>query len=230
MSLTLTLTGSKSLLHATYFPPIELEDGNYECGLVDFQCYNSIPNVDERNNLFHFVNDNKFTIICIPTGSYEVIDILKYLENALKEEGVIFKFEVNKNTFKTILTCDHLIDFSQENSVGSVLGFDRKSLLPNVINCGENIVDINTLNVIRIECNVISGAYLNNERVHTIHEFSPIVSPGYKIVEVPKNIIYLPVFVKAISSISISLVDQNNTSINFRGELITIRLHIRKRI
>ncbi|XP_065368788.1 uncharacterized protein LOC135961222 [Calliphora vicina] len=76
MSITLTLNGNSSILTANYFPPIALEE-DYECSLIDFHTYNSIPNVDEDNNLFH-IGDN---IIEIPIGSYELEDIADYLES-----------------------------------------------------------------------------------------------------------------------------------------------------
>lgn len=56
-SITLTLTGDSSQLSAQYCPAIDLSDdggGEYVCGLVDFQTFNSIPNIDESNNLFYF--------------------------------------------------------------------------------------------------------------------------------------------------------------------------------
>lgn len=53
-SLTLTLTGNSSHLKADYFPPIDLSQGEYVCGLIDFQTFNSIPNIDEINNKFHY--------------------------------------------------------------------------------------------------------------------------------------------------------------------------------
>ena len=53
MSITRTLCGKTSVLTANYFPPIELA-GNFECALIDFITFNSIPNIDESNNLFHF--------------------------------------------------------------------------------------------------------------------------------------------------------------------------------
>jgi hypothetical protein len=68
---------------------------------------------------------------------------------------------------------------------------------------------------------------MNNKPVHTIHEFSPDVLPGYKINEVPKNIIYLPLNTNSISSVTLELVDQDGNLIDFRGETITIRLHLR---
>jgi len=55
MSITLTLTGNTSVLFADYFFPIEL-DQNYQCGLISLDTYNSIPNVDVENNLFHIGN------------------------------------------------------------------------------------------------------------------------------------------------------------------------------
>lgn len=86
------------------------------------------------------------------------------------------------------------------------------------------------MNAIRVECNLTSGAYINNRLIHTIHEFFPTVSPGYKIVEVPKNVIYLPVTVEEIHMLNIRIVDQDGHLVNFRGETITIRIHIKKDI
>lgn len=50
-SITLTLTGDSSLLSAQYCPSIDISDGDYVCGLIDFQTFNSIPNIDETNKL-----------------------------------------------------------------------------------------------------------------------------------------------------------------------------------
>lgn len=88
-------------------------------------------------------------------------------------------------------------------------------------------VAILKVNSLRVECNVTTGAYMNGRHVHTIHEFFPIVPPGYKIVEVPSNVIYLPITVQAIDHLQLKLVDQDGQLVNFQGEVITIRLHVR---
>ncbi len=62
-----------------------------------------------------------------------------------------------------------------------------------------------------------------------MHEFSPAVGPGYKIIEAPRNVIYLPVNVKQITSITLKLIDQDGDLINFRGETVTIRIHIKEK-
>ena len=73
MSMTITITGNTSVLSAVYFPPLDLSSGMYVCGLVDFQSYNSIPNINESNNEFTYGG----VTMNIPKGCYEVEDIEK---------------------------------------------------------------------------------------------------------------------------------------------------------
>lgn len=225
MSITLTLTGNTSVLSAEYFPPLELTT-EYICGLIDFQTYNSIPNVDDNNNLLHIGDD---TVIEIPVGSYEIDDIDAFvkldLEKRRSKETILIK--ANNNTLKSEIKATEVLHFDKDKSIASLLGFKRQKLAANKLHTSELPVNIIKVNTIRIECNIISGSFINNRQVHTLHEFSPNVGPGYKIVEVPKNVIYLPVNVKRISSLTVKLLDQDGDLINFRGETITVRLHLK---
>lgn len=176
MSITLTITGTSSILTAEYFPPIDLYT-NYVCGLVDFQTYNSIPNVDETNNRFHIGNRT----IEIPIGSYEIDDIGNYLKTELnKVSGGKSKVEIksNNNTLKSSIKGSEIINFNESNSIGSLLGFSQRSLTPNINHNSDLPVNIIKVNAIRIECNIISGSYINSLRTSTLHEFSPMVGPG----------------------------------------------------
>lgn len=79
-----------------------------------------------------------------------------------------------------------------------------------------------------IQCNLIQNSFNNSNAVHIIHMFYPNVPPGYKIVENPTNVIYLPINTKFISEIVLKITDQDENLVNFKGELITIRLHLKK--
>lgn len=248
-SITLTLSGNSSLLEAEYFPPIELDERyQYECGLVDFQTFNCIPNIDEENNKIVFggvykesekqgnsvSNSTKSSTvilfpreIIIPTGSWEINDIANYIRSSLPQ-SISFRLIVNKNTLKCELYSSIGIDFTGKNTIGPLLGFSARKLKPDTLHVSDGPIDILRVNAIRVECSIITGSYFNSDSGHTIHEFFPSVQSGYKVTETPNNVIYLPVTVKSIRNVAVSIVDQKNRIINFRGENIVVRLHVRK--
>ena len=224
-SLLISISGETTELETRYNPPIELSpEKNYALGLKGLLSFNSIPNIDEKNNKFHFDTRE----IEIPTGSYEIEDIEKYLVDTLKSYGISFSLKPNNNTLQSEIECSTEIDFEKVNSIGKLLGFTPKKLPPNKKHTSDLPVSILKINTLRVECNITTGAYFNNQKVHTIHEFFPAVPPGYRIIEIPHQVIYLPVRVKSIENIQIRIVDQDGESVNLRGETITVILHIQE--
>jgi len=171
MTITLTLSGNSSILTTEYFPPIELQDQcEYVCGLVDFQTYNSIPNVDITNNLFHIGNE----IIEIPIGSYEIDDIANYIRSELLRSKSLFNVKIwaNNNTLQSLVSSNAPVYFDKDRTIGSLLGFSKRILNENILHISDVTVNIIKVNTVHIECNIVVGAYINNKHCHSLHQFS----------------------------------------------------------
>ena len=78
----------------------------------------------------------------------------------------------------------------------------------------ENAINILSINSILVNIDVISGSYVNGQKYPTIFSFFPDVSPGYKIIETPANVVYLPITLDAIYSLQTKLTDQNGNLLN----------------
>lgn len=222
MTFTVSVSGYDSSLVTSYSPALQL-DGQYECGLLYFATFNSIPNVDHKNNNFEY-GDREF--IQIPTGSYELQDIGDYLSQNVKNAS--FNLTCNNNTLKTSILCSKDIFFTSSNSIGSTLGFGKEIIKANILTQSQFPVNILSTTVLRVECDIVCGSYVNGKPSHIIHEFVPNVPPGYRIIEVPKNIIYFPVNQNTISAINIRILDVHNNLVNLRGEEVQLYLHIKK--
>ena len=223
-TLTITLSGKSSILEAQFFPAIELsEKKNYVLGLVELLTFNSIPNIDEKNK-FYIKGEDPITI---PVGSYEIDSIEEYLKKELEPKNITLELKANNNTLHSVIKCSREINFKPNDSIGYLLGFTSEDFSADTSHISKFPVRILKINSLRVECNITTGAYANGQRVHTIHEFFPAVSPGFKIIEIPTQVIYLPLTTKTIDNIQIRIVDQDGTLVNFRGEVITIRLHIK---
>jgi hypothetical protein len=223
MSFTVSITGKGSSLITNYSPTLELR-GDYECGLLYFSTFNSIPNIDERNNKFYYGEDEAITI---PEGSYELQDICDYLKSNMKDS--VLKLTCNNNTLKTNIFCSKDVHFNKSNSLGKILGFGTETVKANISSESQYPVSILSTTIVRIECDVISGSFVNGRASHIIYEFVPNVPPGYRIIEIPKNLIYFPVNQSSINAISIRLLDAENKQVNLRGEEVQLYLHFRKK-
>lgn len=234
-SLTITLSGKTSTLSAFFHPEIELDERyNYSCALLDFFTYNTIPNIHEKNNKFYYKreNDSLWSVITVPVGSYELRELLDILEQCFRIEErttSLFNIQGNRNTMKCkAIFSEVMVDFTRNDCLGPVLGFGKRILEPGEEHESDNPICIQSINSIRIDCDLTSGSYHNGKVTHTLYEFSPSVDPGYKIVEQPTNLIYLPIITRRINTLNISIVDQEGEPIDFRGEEVSCRIHIKR--
>jgi len=229
MSFIFTLSGINSILKATFNPPIFLdENSKYVLGFTNFESFNVIPNVTEKNNKFYFGTRN---VISIPTGAYDLSDLEAFINLEIKKnlgESIFFSLKPNNNTLKSHIKSTIDIDFRPNDCIGPLLGFSRRKLEANRSHESDSFINILPFNAICIYCNIASGSFINGEPSHIIHNFFPTVPVSYKIVESPDSIIYLPINCSVIKEIVIKIVNEKGELLSFRGETVTVGLHLKK--
>ena len=144
-------------------------------------------------------------------------------------EDYFINISAKSNTLKTvpILEKDYQIDFNHQNSLAKVLGFTDAKYTGG-FHESENVVNILSINSIFVNIDIISGSYVNGTTKNTIYSFFPKVSPGYKIIKTPINLVYLPITLDTIDRLGVSIMDQDDHLLNLRNEKLTIRFHIRE--
>jgi len=197
------------------------------------ETYYSFPNIAEENCPFMYSPDEGRTwfVIFVPEGSYDIEDINKVIQHKITQNGHSNQITIsaNTNTLKAALILEngYHLDFRPLNSISSVLGFNN-ALYTTDYEESENPVNILSVNSILVNIDIVSGSYVNGQRYPTIYSFFPGVSPGYKIIETPANLVYLPVTLDAIYSMQTSLTDQNGKLLKLQGENVSIRFHVRE--
>lgn len=247
----LIATGKGSFLNTRLNPPLEFDTKNhagYEMALLRLETYYSFPNIDASNNCFRvsITKGRKWIPIVIPMGCYDISSINSYLQRQLakyekqqqqegdeaKKEEKNISFEANPNTLKCVLdvkNANAMVDFKVENSLRSVLGFTDDIYKGPKRYESESIVNILSVNTILVHCDIIGSSRVNGVPAPIIYGFFPDVSPGDKIVSEPKHLIYMPLTMDVIPSMSCWLTDQNHKRINLRGEELTLTFHVRKK-
>lgn len=180
-----------------------------------------------NNTLCYYSDDDIITTLTVPIGAYEFQDLSNYLNKVFHSIGISFNLSVNKNTLKSTIKSSKKILFSHDG-LHTVLGFKPQTLEANKLHESESVINITEINLIRIECNIVTNYFVNGVRSHILHEFPLQADSGHKIIEIPRNTIYLPIVTKQLNTIQLLIKDQNNNLIDFNGEIITCRIHIKR--
>jgi len=245
MSTTFTLSSCTSILEANFFPAIELDKkSSYGLGLLGFYSYNSIFNVDEQNNYFAYNLPGSKNIkrLEIKPGAYEIEEIEKQIIYELKskkdenfeiteKDREMFTLRANHKTLKCEIKSKFDIITFGKKSLSSILGFGETVLKANRWHESTFPVNIMKVRMIRVDCNISSGAYLNSNQSHALFEFDIEVEHGYKITKEPLNIIYMsimPLGRQYIDNITLRILDDQNNLVNFQGEQIIVKLELKK--
>ena len=125
------------------------------------------------------------------------------------------------------IECCWRVSFDVQNSLASVLGFN-KIIYGVGCHASEQLVNIMSINSILVHCNIIHSSYVRGVQAPVVYNFFPNAAPGQNILEAPSNLIYLPVTVDVISTLSLWPTDQDGKVLDQRGEELTIRFHLRE--
>ena len=193
---------------------------------MNLETYYSFPNLSDENNVFPYspgfievergdeddsTRQRQWVEVQISEGSYDLIDIAETIKIAMKRNGHnddSIKITANTYTLKSVLEIqgDFQVDFRARNSISSILGF-RNQVYKDGIHELDSVVNILSIISILINVDVIGGSYVNGKTQNTIYSFFPNVSPGYKIVENPRNLVYLPVILNKINKMETVVTD-----------------------
>ena len=121
------------------------------------------------------------------------------------------------------------VSFDVPNSLASVLGFKQDIVYGVGRHASEKLVNIMSVNSILLHCNIIHSSYMRGTQAPVVYNFFPNAAPGQKILEAAHSLIYLPVTVDVITTVSVWLTDQDGEFLDLRGEKLTIRFHLRER-
>ena len=240
-SVTLSLTGNTTILTTNYFPSINLYEDS-EIALLCLQTFNSFPNINENNNKFAIqvvdYNNNNDRMMCyikLEEGCYEIKDIKQRVVEQINVYNEKFKTEltfdisVDPTDFRSYIKCNGILHFEILHSIAPVFGFEKREYKPEYeIHRSEKAVNLNTINSIKVMCNIAQGSFSNHLQSHSIYEFFPSEITGSKVIQSPPNLIYYKLNKTNIDSITVHLVDQDHNPIDNFGETLTIVLHIKR--
>ncbi|XP_050439608.1 uncharacterized protein LOC126845091 [Adelges cooleyi] len=209
-----------------------------------------VANIDKSTDIFHKIkhlhepnnhdpsllitqgpnSDEEMLDIEIESGCYELSQINDYIKNEIKKTNrdIVFSILPNINTFRSYVYCSEAVDFTIDNSLRHVLGFDKTKLEPQILHESQRTVNINIINSIKVLCSIAQGSFNGNKPSHSVYEFYPTALHGSKLVEAPNNLIYYPLITNEINNITITLVDQDQRPLKHLGEKTTVVLHIKR--
>lgn len=222
-SINVSLSGNSSSLSTSLYPEIELDEQfDYSCCLLDLSI--QIPSdlravLTADNNTLVYYHKDTGGHIEVPTGDHSMLYITNLIQAKMKDLGVSLAFTFNRHTMKyQIKTAQYvLLDFTKPRSMAEILGFDPQIIQDNVTTVADHSLGSLNVETVRVNCDLVNGSFRDGVSTHTLHEFRPKEFTNYKMIERPRNLIYLPIVKQRINSVHITVTNQNGQPIILGG-------------
>ena len=177
-------------------------------------------------------------MITIPSGAYEIESLNDEIKKIFIDdeyftyENYPFKIQPNFSTLGSIVEISNqesAISFRPDDSVGSLLGFNKRTKYEEY-NLSDNPVDIISFDNIFIECDIAQGMIFRGKRSGIIFNFVMDVDPGYRYIHKFHGGVqwYMLNTNDFISSINFKLKNENGDLVSFNGQSVTFRLSIKE--
>ena len=232
----------KSIHEEHLSEPLQTNNKKFKIAVTFLSGYNGIFNVTSDNNKFYFTksitDDNHYIMITIPPGAYEIESLNDEIKRIIindmhfTEDNYPFVIKANFTTLGSIIEISNeesAISFKANNSIGSLLGFNKRTIYDEY-NLSDNPVDILSFDNIFIETDIAQGMIFKGRRTGFIFNWTMDVDPGYKYIEKFAGGIswYMMETKDFISSINLKLKNENGDLVSFNGQSITFRLSIKE--
>ena len=220
--------------------PLQTNNKQFKIAVTFLSAYNGIFNVTNSNNKIYFTksitDDNHFIQITISNEAYEIESLDDEIKRIFIDEGYYteanypWKIKPNFSTLGSIIEItdpEAAISFKANNSIGSLLGFNKR-IIYEEYNLSDNPVDILSFDNIFLKCNISQGMLFRGRRSGLIHNFTMDVDPGYKYIEKFRGGVqwYMMESKDIISSICFKLTNENDQIVSFNGQSVTFLLSI----
>ena len=229
--------------------PIKIPANAVDCDmfLTQASIWNTSPNISAayRNNKFYLKKDSNNYTFTIPDGLYSLTDLSATLSRLFVNAGLPTNTVVlsgDLSTQRTVLTyplAGVQVDFTQNNSVRDVLGFNSRLSpaavsTPGLSDNSDNIAKFNRINSYFIRSSMLeNGMTINNYGGGLIGNVLITEKPGSQINYQPVNPIPINaenLIGKSIRNISFDLLDDSFRNVDTNGELWSFTVSIKYKI
>ena len=232
----------KSIHEEHLSQPLQTNNKQFKIVITFLSAYNGIFNVTNSNNKFYFsksITDvDHYIMITIPPGAYEIESLNDEIKRIIiddehfTEENYPFKIKPNFSTLGSIVEISNeesAISFRPDDSIGSLLGFNKRTIYDEY-NLSDNPIDILSFDNIFIETNIAQGMIFKGNRSGIIFNFTMDVNPGYKYIHKFHGGTqwYMMESKDIISSICFKLKNENGNLVSFNGQNVNFRLSIKE--
>lgn len=245
----LKLTGEDSTLTLHLEHPLHLEKNvKYQLGLVGFYSENNIYNLQENATIRFWDKDiSSLNDTLIITAGYWTVE---KLQNSIVDFIASLKLNVDSTKFQIRKVDDRInlwspLKFHLDEEISKLLGFHPPQKQSNVIDSyydadttvvAQNPPNLRAVDVIEIHCNAIENSYVkHSEHDHKhsetaiLYSFFPDAPHGYKISEVPRERLYLPVRkgMTKLQRVTVNITNHRDLLVKNSGVNNIVYLHLK---